>query len=166
MSLALLSTKFRIPHAHANAFSRSRLIEKLLAGVQRPGSFVLLSSRFWKTTLLSEFATDFQGPLAWISLDESDNDPRRFWTYLLTACQSIRCSTEICPVVYFSSDGEQVFTVEEVRERVYQNEPKAEELFICYCFRHAWASCAALRMKVGLRLWIILYGDKRWAMCL
>jgi len=92
MSLALLSTKFRIPHARGNAVSRSRLTEKLLTGVQRPGSFVLLSgpAGFGKTTLLSEFATDLQRPLAWISLDESDNDPIRFWTYLITASQSIQ----------------------------------------------------------------------------
>lgn len=92
MSPALLSTKFRIPHGRGNAVSRSRLTEKLLTGVQRPGTFILLSgpAGFGKTTLLSEFATDLQRPLAWISLDEADNDPVRFWTYLLTACQSIQ----------------------------------------------------------------------------
>ncbi|HKY54463.1 MAG TPA: hypothetical protein VJM08_09165 [Anaerolineales bacterium] len=46
------------------------------------------------------------------------------------------CRTETCPVVYFSADGEQTFTIEEVRERVYQKEPEAEDIFICYCFRH------------------------------
>ena len=46
------------------------------------------------------------------------------------------CRTQTCPVVYFSTDGEQAFTVEEVRERVYQKEPEAEDVFICYCFRH------------------------------
>src|SRR5512136_2252124 len=33
------------------------------------------------------------------------------------------CRTQTCPVVYFSSGGEQTFTVEQVRERVYQKEP-------------------------------------------
>ena len=46
------------------------------------------------------------------------------------------CRTQTCPVVYFSPDGEQTFTVEQVRERVYQKEPNAEEVFACYCFRH------------------------------
>ena len=50
--------------------------------------------------------------------------------------QYLFCRTQSCPVVYFSSDGEQVFTVEQVRERVYQKEPEAEEVFVCYCFRH------------------------------
>ena len=46
------------------------------------------------------------------------------------------CRTQTCPVVYFSADGEQTFTVHEVREKVYQKEPEAEDVFICYCFRH------------------------------
>jgi hypothetical protein len=46
------------------------------------------------------------------------------------------CKTQTCPVVYFSPDGEQTFTVEQVRERVYQKEPDSEYVFVCYCFRH------------------------------
>ncbi len=46
------------------------------------------------------------------------------------------CRTQTCPVVYFSLDGEQTFTVEQVRERVYQKEPDAGDVFVCYCFRH------------------------------
>ena len=46
------------------------------------------------------------------------------------------CRTQTCPVVYFSTDREQTFTVEEVRERVYQKEPEAEDVFVCYCFKH------------------------------
>ncbi len=46
------------------------------------------------------------------------------------------CRTQTCPVVYFSTNGEQTFTIEQVRERVYQKEPEAQDLLICYCFRH------------------------------
>src|SRR5687767_7604901 len=42
---------------------------------------------------------------------------------------------QTCPVVYFS-DNEQTFTVEQVREPVYQKEPESEDVFVCYCFRH------------------------------
>ena len=52
------------------------------------------------------------------------------------AVQYLFCRTRTCPVVYFSADGEQSFTVEEVRDKVYQKEPEAEDVFICYCFRH------------------------------
>lgn len=46
------------------------------------------------------------------------------------------CRTTACPVVYFSSDGEQAFTTEHIRERVYQKEPDMGDVFVCYCFRH------------------------------
>ena len=46
------------------------------------------------------------------------------------------CPTETCPVVYFSADRKQTFTAEEVSERVYQKEPEAKDVFVCYCFRH------------------------------
>jgi len=46
------------------------------------------------------------------------------------------CRMLTCPVVYFSADGVQTYTVEQVRERVYQKGPNADGVFICYCFRH------------------------------
>jgi hypothetical protein len=46
------------------------------------------------------------------------------------------CRTATCSVVYFSQDGEQIFTLEQVRERVYQKEPAADDVLVCYCFRH------------------------------
>lgn len=46
------------------------------------------------------------------------------------------CRTQTCPVAYFSSDGEQTFTTGQVRERVYQKEPDANDVFVCYCFKH------------------------------
>lgn len=46
------------------------------------------------------------------------------------------CRTETCPVVYFSSDGTQVFTQSQVRERVYQKELNVKDVHVCYCFRH------------------------------
>lgn len=50
--------------------------------------------------------------------------------------QYLFCRTQTCPVVYFSDDGERTFAIEEIRERVYQKEPEAEDVLICYCFRH------------------------------
>lgn len=92
MSVSLLSTKIHIPPLRLNGISRPRLTERLLAGPKRPGSFVLLSAPagFGKTTLLSEFVVEYQRPVAWVSLDEADNDPIRFWTYLIAACRSIQ----------------------------------------------------------------------------
>lgn len=91
VSGSLLSTKLYIPPARANAVARPHLTEKLLAGVGRPGSFTLLSgpAGSGKTTLLSGFVIRLRRPVAWLSLDEGDNDPFRFWTHLIAACQSI-----------------------------------------------------------------------------
>ena len=92
MSVPILSTKLHIPHTRIHGVSRPRLTEKLRTGVTHPGNFVLLSgpAGFGKTTLLSEFAAlPQQPPIAWVSLDEADNDPIRFWTYLIAACQTI-----------------------------------------------------------------------------
>jgi LuxR family maltose regulon positive regulatory protein len=90
MPVPLLVTKFYIPRARAEAVARPRLVEKLLEGVSRPGSFTLLSgpAGSGKTTLLSEFVTRLQQPVACLSLDEGDDDPVRFWTYLIMACQA------------------------------------------------------------------------------
>ncbi|MCI0550204.1 MAG: hypothetical protein L0287_04555 [Anaerolineae bacterium] len=54
-------------------------------------------------------------------------------SFLLPSLREIRktpyffCGTRACPVVYFSSDGEQTFTREQIqiREQVYQKEPEA-----------------------------------------
>ncbi len=45
---------------------------------------------FGKSTLLGEFVVQLQQAVAWVSLDEGDNDPVRFWSYLIAACQSVR----------------------------------------------------------------------------
>jgi hypothetical protein len=46
------------------------------------------------------------------------------------------CKTQTCPVVYFSLDGIQTFTVAQVRECVYQKESNSQDVFVCYCFRY------------------------------
>jgi len=90
MATPLLSTKLHIPRPRLDGVARPRLTEKLRAGLRHPGSLVLLSgpAGFGKTSLLSEFAVG-SSPVAWLSLDEGDNDPIQFWTYLIAACQSV-----------------------------------------------------------------------------
>jgi hypothetical protein len=57
--------------------------------------------------------------------------------------QYLFCRTQTCPVVYFSTKGEQIFVVDQVREKVYQKEPENGDVFICYCFRHTVAGLRA-----------------------
>lgn len=92
MSITLLSTKLHIPRTPVNGVSRPRLTEKLIISLGRPGSFALLSGRaaFGKTTLLSEFVEQFGRPVGWVSLDEGENAPILFWTYVIAACQAVQ----------------------------------------------------------------------------
>lgn len=62
--------------------------------------------------------------------------------------QYLFCQTLTCPVVYFSLDGQQTFTVDQVRERVYQKEPDRDDVFICYCFRHTVGEIRAATQEI------------------
>ena len=46
------------------------------------------------------------------------------------------CADPDCPSVYYSENGQQVFTEDDLRERVYQKDPDDKESTICYCFKH------------------------------
>ena len=92
MSASLLSTKLYRPQPRGHVIARSRLTDKLLEAYHRPGSFALISAPagFGKTSLLSEFVMQLLQRAAWLTLDEGDNDPIRFWSYLIEACRSIQ----------------------------------------------------------------------------
>ena len=44
------------------------------------------------------------------------------------------CSNHDCQVVYFSADGRQQFMTSDIREQVYQKDPDAAQVQVCYCF--------------------------------
>lgn len=89
--LPLLETKLYLPKWSADRVSRSRLIDRIHP--QRKLTLVSAPAGFGKTTLLAEWAAAVPTrPVAWVSLDQSDNDPAFFWTYLITALQNIQPS--------------------------------------------------------------------------
>jgi LuxR family transcriptional regulator, maltose regulon positive regulatory protein len=45
---------------------------------------------FGKTALLADWAADATLPVAWLSLDLDDNDPARFWRYVVAALDRAR----------------------------------------------------------------------------
>ena len=88
----LLATKLRRPATSPQRVQRPHLIQRLNDGLESGRRVTLVSAPpgFGKTTLLSEWIAQLQRPAAWVSLDEGDNDPIRFWSYLIAACQSIQ----------------------------------------------------------------------------
>jgi LuxR family maltose regulon positive regulatory protein len=87
----ILATKLYIPRVRPNAVLRPRLIERLNQGLSSGCKITLISASagFGKTTLVSEWIAGCERPVAWLSLDEGDNDPTRFLTYLAAALQMI-----------------------------------------------------------------------------
>jgi LuxR family maltose regulon positive regulatory protein len=93
---ALLTTKLYIPRAHLNLVPRPRLGELLNEGMNNKLTLVCAPAGFGKTTLLSEWRMIHLGseyPLAWVSLEEAENDPSRFLSYLVAALQAIGADT-------------------------------------------------------------------------
>lgn len=84
----LLMTKFYVPPARSRMVPRPHLMERLNAGMRSKLILIVAPAGYGKTTLLSAWHADPNRPawpLAWVSLDQSDNDPTRFWIYVITA---------------------------------------------------------------------------------
>ena len=89
MAEPLLLTKLYIPPPRLNVVSRPRLIERLNVGMHRKLTLISAPAGFGKTTLVSDWIVGCDRPVAWISLDEGDNDPTLFLMYLVAAIQTI-----------------------------------------------------------------------------
>ncbi|QBD78314.1 LuxR family transcriptional regulator [Ktedonosporobacter rubrisoli] len=81
----LLVTRFTIPPLRSTLLARTHLLSILDQSRSVPLTLLLASAGFGKTTLLADWASRSAGQVAWLSLDEQDNDPTRFWTYLIAA---------------------------------------------------------------------------------
>jgi LuxR family maltose regulon positive regulatory protein len=91
MPAPILATKLYIPPPRAKIVLRPRLIERLNEGLSSGRKLTLISASagFGKTTLVSEWVASCGRPVAWLSLDEGDNDPTQFLTYLVAALQTL-----------------------------------------------------------------------------
>ncbi|MGB3702116.1 MAG: hypothetical protein WA997_12680 [Anaerolineales bacterium] len=91
----LLTTKLYIPSTRPDLVTRPRLIELLNEGLHCKLTLISAPASFGKTTLVSEWVDNLRldtakesqsiNRIAWLSLDESDNDPARFLTYFIAA---------------------------------------------------------------------------------
>jgi len=106
MSAPLLQTKLYIPPGRPELVPRPRLIERLNTGLWQNGfresdrkeswvfarklTLVSTPAGFGKTTLLSEWVSScaLRTRVAWLALDEGDNDPAHFLAYVVAALQN------------------------------------------------------------------------------
>ena len=87
----LLDTKLHIPRRRPGLVARPRLIDRLSRGAESALTLVSAPAGFGKTSLLADWlaAADVdERRTAWLSLDERDNDPALFWTYLVAALKT------------------------------------------------------------------------------
>jgi LuxR family transcriptional regulator, maltose regulon positive regulatory protein len=83
----LLAAKWAIPPPRPGGILRPRLHDRLLSNTSTRLTVVVAPAGWGKTTLLSAWAHDpaEHRRVAWVSLDQTDDEPIRFWTYVLTA---------------------------------------------------------------------------------
>ncbi|TRO54637.1 NACHT domain-containing protein, partial [Candidatus Bathyarchaeota archaeon] len=94
MATSILVTKLFVPPTRAKLVHRPGLIERLNNGLNRRLTLLSAPAGFGKTTLVSHWVENLQKDnaiddqhirVAWLSLDQDDNDPVRFLTYLIVA---------------------------------------------------------------------------------
>jgi len=88
----MLTTKFSAPALRSPIVERARLIDRIRPGIQRRLTLVTAPTGYGKTTLLGGWRTYLNKigwPVAWLSLDKDDDEPTRFWSYVIAALRTI-----------------------------------------------------------------------------
>ena len=95
ISAPILLTKLFIPANRPELVSRSHLVDQLNNGLHRKITIISAPAGFGKTTVVTNWLHSQEGDdaspflIGWLSLDEGDNDPVRFLTYLVSALNRI-----------------------------------------------------------------------------
>jgi LuxR family maltose regulon positive regulatory protein len=102
----LLETKLYVPQAHPSLVPRLRLNKRLKEGLGRKMTLISAPAGFGKTTLLSEWrmihsASEWR--IGWVSLDEGDNDPARFFSYFVGAVKFLNPDIGEAPLASLQS---------------------------------------------------------------
>jgi LuxR family maltose regulon positive regulatory protein len=85
----MLLTKLHIPSAGNNIVHRADLFEKLNSGLSRKLILISAPAGYGKTTLLSDWINQTKTQVAWLSLDNRDNDAAVFLSYVISGIQNI-----------------------------------------------------------------------------
>lgn len=86
---SLIATKLFMPTLRAGVVDRGRLNERLQRGGAARLTLVSAPAGFGKTTAVVAWLRSRPpgGAVAWLSLDETDNQPARFWAHVIAALQ-------------------------------------------------------------------------------
>jgi LuxR family maltose regulon positive regulatory protein len=85
----LLVTKLYIPPPRPQLVRRTRLLARLDESMSRALTLISAPAGFGKTTLISDWIAQTNAAVAWVSLDENDDDPARFFAYVIAALQTL-----------------------------------------------------------------------------
>jgi LuxR family maltose regulon positive regulatory protein len=112
----LLSTKLAPPPLRPVFVPREALLARLDKGVEQKLTLISAPAGFGKTTLVSEWIAERRKhreppPIAWVALDAGDNDPVRFWRYVLTACQTFDANISESALTLLSNSPQPPFDV-------------------------------------------------------
>ncbi|WP_301107126.1 LuxR C-terminal-related transcriptional regulator [Sporosarcina sp.] len=84
-----LDSKIAVPKATLQTVDRNRLIDLLHTSGPRRLTIVRAPAGYGKSTLISQWVTQLHEHIVWLSIDETDNDPIRFWKYVIRAVSEI-----------------------------------------------------------------------------
>jgi LuxR family maltose regulon positive regulatory protein len=87
--LTPLTTKLRVPPLRSGWISRPRLDKRLDEGVKRKLTLLSAPAGFGKTTLLVNWIHRQKKPVSWFSVDQGDNDPLHFLSYVLMGIERL-----------------------------------------------------------------------------
>ncbi|NIW44503.1 MAG: LuxR family transcriptional regulator, partial [Gammaproteobacteria bacterium] len=90
MSAPLLLTKLYIPRSKPKLVPRPHLLARLNSITDYKLTLISASAGYGKSTLLSQWVEQTDLAVAWISLDDSDNEPEQFLSYFIKALQTIK----------------------------------------------------------------------------
>src|SRR5689334_7694133 len=87
-AVPVAAAKLVVPRLAAGYLHRPRLVEQLDRAATGTVLLVCAPAGYGKTLLLAEWVARGPEPAAWVSLDEDDNNDRRFWAAVLTALRA------------------------------------------------------------------------------
>lgn len=128
MDFPVLKTKLFVPPVQDRLVPRPRLQQQIDTAIQAGNRLILIAAPagFGKTTTISSWVHTHNQGAAWLSLDEDDNEPTVFWSYVIAALQGIRqdfCGTIIKDLSVSDSAASQNFLPQIVNELADLDQP-------------------------------------------